>query len=205
LDEKLVTSFMKLPLESDVHYYDSFLSQKTAHKLYEYLLKNQQVDTPHSMMVQGECLSYNFGKLTFIDEMLLQEDVFPEVQWGRITAWPKELMHLKREVENLASKEFQVGVCIFYPDGNSGVDYHSDPSAFGDTNCIPSLSLGEERQFSLQHIESQKEFHIDLKNGSLIIMGNKTQDLYKHALLPNPIYKNGRINITFRQYGFDCD
>jgi len=196
---------MKLDLESDVHYYESFLNQKTAHELYEYLLKKQQVDIPHSMLVQGERLRYNFGKLTFIDENLLRVDVFPEVQMGRTTAWPEELKNLKKEVESLAGKEFQIGVCIFYPDGISGVDYHSDLPAIGDTNCLPSLSLGEERQFSLRHIASQKEFHIELKNGSLIIMGDKTQDLYEHALLTNPIYKNGRINITFRQYGFSAD
>jgi len=196
---------MKLPLQSDVHYYESFLNQKRAHELYEYLLKKQQVDIPHSMLVQGERLSYNFGKLTFIDETLLRADVFPEVQWGRTTAWPEELKNLKKEVETVAGKEFQIGVCIFYPDGSSGVDYHSDLPAIGDTDCLPSLSLGEERKFSLRHLESQKELHIALKNGSLIIMGDNTQNLYEHALLKNPIYKNGRINITFRQYGYAAD
>lgn len=67
------------------------------------------------------------------------------------------------------------------------IDFHSDFVAFGDTSIIPSISLGEEREFIFREIES----------------GNKFVTPLAHVSLPiNPDYKNERINLTFRKYGF---
>ena len=74
--------------------------------------------------------------------------------------------------------------------------------AYGDTNIIPSISLGEEREFQLRENATQEIYNITLENGSMIIMGENCQKNYEHALPPHSKYKNARINLTFRKYGF---
>ena len=109
---------------------------------------------------------------------------------------------LKEKIENFTNRKFEVCVLIYYPDGNSGVDFHSDYVAFGDTSIIPSISLGEEREFKFREKESEVEVSQTLENGSLILMGRYCQKRYEHSLPINPKYKEPRINLTFRKYGF---
>lgn len=192
---------MKLPLNCTIDYIHPFLSKNESNNLYNHLIESFNLTQLHSIMINGELLQYNFGKIMFIDQDLYETNKLPTAHWGRTTVWSEEMTALKNRIEKTASLEFQTCVCIFYPNGNSGVDYHSDYPAFGDTTVIPSVSLGEERIFNLREKETKKEHSFLLQNGSLIIMGAHCQERYEHALPTNPIYKNGRINLTFRQYG----
>ncbi|MFX0557696.1 alpha-ketoglutarate-dependent dioxygenase AlkB [Maribacter sp. CXY002] len=97
---------------------------------------------------------------------------------------------------------FQTCVCIFYPDGNSGIDYHSDKTAFGDTAIIPSISLGEERQFCLREKKNMSTTKLILKHGSLLVMKDGCQERFEHSLPTDVKYLKPRINLTFRKYGF---
>ena len=110
---------------------------------------------------------------------------------------------LKKSIEKHTGIKFETCVCIFYPNGNSGVDFHSDYIAFGDTTIIPSLSIGEERIFLLREKETGKVNELKLENGSLLVMGEYCQERYEHALPLNSDYKKPRINLTFRKYGFN--
>ncbi len=109
---------------------------------------------------------------------------------------------LKQKVEQYADTNFYCCVCIFYPDGNAGIDYHSDQVAFGDTSIIPSISLGEERTFNLREKQNKTVNSMVLKHGSLLIMDKGCQENYEHSLPIRKKYKNPRINLTFRKYGF---
>ena len=82
--------------------------------------------------------------------------------------------------------------------------YHSDPSAYGNTDCIASVSLGAEREFLLRDQENPDEtYSYLLENGSLIIMGEHCQEHYEHAVPPDPTCHAPRINLTFRKFGWD--
>ena len=67
---------------------------------------------------------------------------------------------------------------------------------------LPSLSLGEVRKFAFKQNASGEVYSLDLANGSLLVMGNHCQDRYTHSLLKDPAYRKPRINITFREPGF---
>ena len=86
-----------------------------------------------------------------------------------------------------------------------------DPSLSGPrASPIASLSFGSERLFAFrlnrdlqlptQHSYSEGEVvaQCRLKHGSLCIMENVCQFLYKHSLLPEPAVRGVRINLTFR-------
>lgn len=194
---------MKLELNSSVEYVRSFLSKTECDALYDHLTTHSELTT---MLVietaTGETFQNNYGKMMFIDKKLNDENKFPESIWGPTKIWSEEMKMVKDRVESYTGHQFKTCVCIYYPDGNSGVAYHSDLVAFGDTTLIPSLSLGEERIFKLREKETLLEHEILLNNGSLIIMGEHCQDRYEHSLPENSKYKDPRINLTFRKYGF---
>lgn len=192
---------MKLPLNCDAHYYEGFITKKESAIIFDIIVQKYKVPALTTKYFGEEAIEFNFGKIMFIDENLFNENKFPKKQWGETAIWFDELRRLKEKIEAFIQKEFQTCVCIYYPDGSSGVAYHSDYPAFGDTTIIPSISLGEERDFYLREKATQTEFSVNLKEGSMIIMGEHCQDRYEHSLPENPIYKNPRINLTFREYG----
>lgn len=194
---------MELPLNCNVQYYDAFLSKEIAQKAFEYLMNDPALTQNFSIKTPtGEIFEEQFGKIMFVSQSLFNEKVFSEIQWGKIKVWPKELLSIKNKVESLTGNRFETCVCIYYPNGNSGVDFHSDYVAFGDTSIIPSLSLGAERNFIFRENQSQKDYSITLAHGSLLIMGKHSQERYEHCLPLDPTCIKGRINITFRKYGF---
>ncbi len=193
---------MKLPLNCEADYYLDFLSELESNELYSHLTSDFNLTDENFIQSQnGESIKLDFGKMMFLDEDIYNKNLLPSEHWGNTAIWSEQMSRLKKKVEFITSQKFEVCVCIFYPDGNSGVDFHSDYIAFGDTNFIPSISLGEERKFVLREKSSREEYDINLANGSMIIMGDKCQELYEHSLPTNPQYKNGRVNLTFRKYG----
>ena len=122
----------------------------------------------------------------FIDQALHDANAFPESLWGKSVIWSDILLPIKARIEQLTRKEYKTCVCIYYPNGLSGVGYHSDYRAFGDTSVIPSLSIGEEREFCLREKSTMEEHRLLLKQGSLLIMGENCQERYEHSLPVDP-------------------
>lgn len=192
-----------LPLNCEVSFHPKFLDQNTANQLYQKLWTHYKKDFIGFKTIHGEAGQYSFGKVMFVDQELIDQNKFPEPFYSGVKAWPDFLLATRNKIEYITGCSFQTCVCIYYPDGNSGVDYHADLVAFGDTNIIPSLSLGAEREFKLREQSSQREHKIMLPNGSLIIMGDQCQQRYEHSLSLAPAITSPRINITFRKYGYD--
>lgn len=193
---------MKLPLNCEVEYFADFLTFKEAQELFNELNELIKIILFLPQTESGEKHAVNFNKITFLDQNLIDENRYREEHWGPSRTWTTKMKVLKEKIESFTNHQFQVCVLIYYPHGNSGVDFHSDYPAFGDTSFIPSISLGEEREFSFREKESGAETSQILNNGSLIIMGKHCQNRYEHSLPVNPKYKNPRINLTFRKYGF---
>ncbi|MDF1698715.1 MAG: alpha-ketoglutarate-dependent dioxygenase AlkB [Saprospiraceae bacterium] len=194
---------MKLPLNCAVEYITNFLSKSESKDLYNELIEIHNIDQSR-IKIKITDDEYYLGdrKLMFIDEDLKQKNKFPEERWGKSTVWSPSIKRIKDRIEKLTNHTFNVCVCIYYPNGEYGVDFHSDHTAFGDTNFIPSLSIGEEREFHLREKETSDIFEIKLMEGSLLIMGENCQQRFEHSLPINPKYKRGRINLTFRPFGF---
>ncbi len=194
---------MKLPLHCNVTYQKKFLSGAESQELLDHLMNFKELTAPFEITtLSGEAYRHTYGKMMFIDKDLFEEKKFPEAVWGANRIWSKEMAMVKERVETLTGHTFATCVCIYYPDGNSGVEYHSDFASFGDTSIIPSVSLGEERKFYLREKRTLEEHKFFLENGSLIIMGENCQELYEHSLPVDAAYKRPRINLTFRKYGF---
>lgn len=192
----------KLPLHCEATYQEQFLAPEEAMGLYTTLTTSYEITDLRVKTANGEHVITDFGKIMFMDKELYESNALPSAQWGKTAVWFKELEAVKNRLATLTNRAYHTCVCIYYPDGNSGVGFHSDYTAFGDTSCIPSISLGEERVFCLREKATQEVYSTVLHHGSLLVMGKHCQERYEHSLPTNPAYKNPRINLTFRTFGF---
>jgi len=194
---------MNLDLNCNVEYVGSFMKKQESIELYNDLLTYKKLTNKFTLtLANGERYQENYGKMMFIDKDLYEEKRLPASIWGPNQIWSDKITLLKDRIESYSGHQFQTCVCIYYPDGNTGVDYHSDYPAFGDTSFIASVSIGEERRFHLREKQSRQVEELVLESGSLLIMGEGCQDRYQHSLPLDSNCKNGRINLTFRKYGF---
>ncbi|REH56261.1 2-oxoglutarate-Fe(II)-dependent oxygenase superfamily protein [Tenacibaculum gallaicum] len=194
---------MSTSLNNVISYSPNFLTKKEATKLFQQLTSFSELTNMMEMKLPSdEVIKYNFGKLMFVDSDLIKKNVFQKSAWGNVMKWPEYMLPIKKQIQEHTGLEFKTCVCIYYPDGNSGVNYHSDEMAFGDTDVIPSISLGEERMFYLRENKTMIESKILLEHGSLLVMEDGCQEYYEHSLPENPKYLNPRVNLTFRKYGF---
>ena len=194
---------MKLPLNCTVDYIPDFLSKAEAEELYRLLIDEYHLDKARVMIEAGGKLIETDGfKILFLTERLKNDNSRPEHIHGKSFVWEGAMARLRERVEKLMNKEFELAMCLYYPDGNFFAPYHNDQETSGHKTILPSISLGEEREFCFKDNGSGDEYSLDLADGSLLVMGAYCQSRYMHSLPKRSKYKNGRINITFREPGF---
>lgn len=195
-------SAILLPLDCEVRLWRNFLEPWAARQLFKKLKSSIHLAPQALPLPDGKVHWMDTPKTVFTDQELIRSSLDKEVPGSGLQTWIPELLPVKQRLEDLTGRLFQVGVVLYYAHGALGVDYHSDLRAFGDTSCIPSLSLGVSRRFSLRAKNNPaEELTLDLSGGDLLIMGMDCQEKYEHALLPDPSEKQDRINVTFRTYG----
>tara|TARA_R110000772_G_scaffold232197_4_gene343527 strand:+ start:545 stop:1132 length:588 start_codon:yes stop_codon:yes gene_type:complete len=194
---------MRLPLNCSVDYLSSFLSEDEATALYQNLINEYHLDDARLIIeAGGKMIETDSFKIIFSTERLIKLNTHPEHIHGKVFAWAGLMAKLREGVEKLIGSKFEVAMCLYYPDGNYFAPYHFDQQTSGYKTILPSVSLGEVREFSFKENDSQAIYSLDLANGSLIIMKDYCQARYTHSLPKNSKYKNGRINITFREAKF---
>jgi len=194
---------MKLPINCTTDYISDFLSEKEAEELYSMLINNYKLDKSRIIIqAAGKLITTDSFKILFCTERLIEQNSHPEEVHGKNFIWSGPMAVLREKVERLLNKEFELAMCLYYPDGNYFAPYHDDQQTSGHNTILPSISIGEVRKFSFKNKTSQDIYNLDLANGSLLVMGDHCQGRYTHSLLQNPEYKNGRINITFREPNF---
>ncbi len=111
----------------------------------------------------------------------------------------KELLQIKKIVEQKTGFIFNSCLLNLYHDGNEGMAWHSDDEKELTKNgCIASVSFGAERKFILKHKATKEMVSILLETGSLLSMQDETQTYWLHQLPKTTKVKTPRINLTFR-------
>ncbi len=194
---------MKLPLNCIVNYHEDFLSPDEATTLYDSLLRDYQLDKARlTVEVGGRKFKTDSFKILFATDRLIQKNHYPESVHGKSHLWTGPMAELKKKVEAFTNKEFEVAMCLYYPDGEFFAPYHFDQETSGYATTLPSISLGAVREFSFKENETERVYSLPLANGSLICMADYCQSRYTHSLPKDPQCKTGRINITFREPAF---
>ena len=192
-----------LPLNCRAFYHADFLSEHEASVLFDEITMGFDVTNRIVKMQDGSEHIAETGSFIFADPELTSFEALPEVGGGR-AAWTDSLADIRERIAVATGVKFQVARCIYYQDGSEGVDFHRDLPAYGDTDEMASLSLGAERDFVLRDIaDSEGRFSIRLASGSLLFMGEGTQENYEHALPHDENCHQPRLNLTFRKYGWE--
>jgi hypothetical protein len=195
---------MNLPLNCTADYISDFLSDEDASELYSILINKYNLDQSQIIIqAGGKLIKTDSFKILFATERLIKQNSHPEEIHGKCFIWDGLMTKLREKVECLLNKEFELAMCLYYPDGNYFAPHHSDQETSGYNTILPSISLGEVREFSFINKANNEAYNLDLTNGSLLVMGAYCQTRYTHSLPQNSKYKNGRINITFREPNFN--
>ena len=113
--------------------------------------------------------------------------------------WTKELLELKKRVEEESGETYNSCLLNLYHDGSEGMAWHSDGEKdLKKHGAIASLTFGAERKFSFKNKQTKEKIDILLENGSLLVMKDNTQDHWLHRLPPTKASHGPRINLTFR-------
>lgn len=193
----------QLPLNCRAFYHAGFLSEHEASVLFDEITTGFDVTNRIVKMQDGSENIAETGSFIFTDPELTPFEALPEV-WGGRAAWTDSLADIRERIAVATGVKFQVARCIYYQDGSEGMDFHRDLPAYGNTDEIASLSLGAERDFVLRDVaDSENRLSIRLASGSLLFMGEGTQENYEHALPHDENCHHPRLNLTFRKYGWE--
>jgi alkylated DNA repair dioxygenase AlkB len=88
-----------------------------------------------------------------------------------------------------------------YRDGRDSMGFHADDEPeLGPNPTVASVSLGATRRFVLVARRGQKErISYALHHGSLLVMGGRCQESYRHGIPKDPAVSEERVSLTFRR------
>lgn len=114
--------------------------------------------------------------------------------------FPAVLAAIQTEIQQRVGVHFNAVLANLYRDGSDTMGWHSDDEAeLGPAPIIASLTLGAERSFKFRPKGGGDSWGIELKHGSLLLMGSGVQNRWQHSVPKRARCKDGRINLTFRQ------
>ncbi|MDY7396838.1 alpha-ketoglutarate-dependent dioxygenase AlkB [Aureibaculum sp. 2210JD6-5] len=184
-----------LPKEGTVNYYGRLLKQEEANDYYNNLLKHIEWENDVAII---------FGKRIETKRKVAWYAEKPfEYTYSNNTKlalpWTKELLELKKLVEQETGETFNSCLLNLYHNGSEGMAWHSDGEKDLKKNgAIASLSFGAERKFAFKHKESKETVSLVLEHGSLLVMKDETQTHWLHRLPPTKKIFKPRVNLTFR-------
>jgi alkylated DNA repair dioxygenase AlkB len=186
-----------LPTNGEVYYYPEFFSKEESNELFRTLfatvnwkqepikLFGKEVMQPRlTAWYADEGIAYSYSGITMTGEV-----------------WNKELLLIKRKVEELAGVPFNSALLNLYRHGNDSMGWHRDnESELGINPVIASVSFGANRKFQVRTYKDKSNLlTMQLNTGSCLLMKGETQHYWEHRVpkITQPVLP--RLNITFRR------
>ncbi|APG64416.1 alpha-ketoglutarate-dependent dioxygenase AlkB [Tenacibaculum todarodis] len=184
-----------LPKDGTVIYYGTILSIAKATQYYNTLLNTIDFKNDQAII---------FGKLITTKRKVAWYAEKPfEYHYSKIKktalTFTKELLELKKIVEEQTQETYNSCLLNLYHDGSEGMAWHSDGEKdLKENGAIASVSFGAERKFGFKHKATKQTIYKVLEHGSLLVMKDNTQTHWLHRLPPTNKVNKPRINLTFR-------
>lgn len=113
--------------------------------------------------------------------------------------WLPILTEIKTRVEELTRQSYNSCLLNLYPDGRSGMGWHTDNEReLQEEGAIASVSFGATRRFVFRHLKTKEKVEQVLEPGSILLMQGVTQQYWQHSLPKSAKVNEARINLTFR-------
>ncbi|MDC7996315.1 alpha-ketoglutarate-dependent dioxygenase AlkB family protein [Altibacter sp. HG106] len=186
-----------LPLaKASVSYIPGFLSEESASEHFQHFLNTIKWEQ-RDVKVFGKV--YPQPRLT-----ALYGTPEKTYRYAGLTLVPNKmapkLAALQQKIEAYSGFQFNSVLLNLYRDGQDSNGWHSDDEAsLGKQPKIASLSLGAPRSFHFRERNNhQNTFKVELHHGSLLLMGEGTQQYWHHKIPKTRKDVGQRINLTFR-------
>lgn len=183
--------------DADITLIEEFFTQKESESFFKNLFEKIEWEQ-HQITIFGKTM--NQPRLT-----ALYGDEHKSYTYSGLTLnptpWNKELMLIKKRVEEVSNTVFSTVLLNYYRDGRDSMGWHADDEKeLGKNPVIASVSFGATRPFQLKHNNRKylKKVDIELFNGSLLLMRGTTQHYWKHQIPKSAKPISPRINLTFR-------
>jgi alkylated DNA repair dioxygenase AlkB len=194
-DLETVATKNLLPKDGTVNYFGTIFSSQEANDYFNTLMNSILWENDQAVI---------FGKLIITKRKVAWygSEQF-EYTYSNITKnalpWSKELLAIKKIVEEKTGETFNSCLLNLYHSGAEGMAWHSDGEKDLKKNgAIASVSFGAVRKFAFKHKISKEIVSLQLENGSLLVMKDTTQTHWLHRLPPTKTVTDARINLTFR-------
>lgn len=118
------------------------------------------------------------------------------------TDWDKHIYQLMLRINKLLGTNFNACLLNHYPANTySSISAHSDNEReLVADPIVVSVSLGADCKFILRNKKDKTDsVSVDLKDGSVFVMGSKCQLNYTHEI-PRTFFNTARISLTFREF-----
>lgn len=184
-----------LPKDGTVNYYGKIFSAEISNQYLNVFLNTIEWKNDQAII---------FGKLILTKRKIAwYGDLEFEYTYSNTTKkalpWTKELLELKKIIEEKTGETFNSCLLNLYHSGDEGMAWHSDAEKDLKKNgSIGSVSFGAERKFAFKHKETKETVSLILGHGSLLVMKDTTQTHWLHRLPPTKKTLKPRVNLTFR-------
>jgi alkylated DNA repair dioxygenase AlkB len=185
-----------LPCFGEAFYYGQVLTSLEADAYFSVLKREVQWEKEHISIA---------GKTIVMERMVAWygDHAYPYSYSGTTKIalpWTNALKQLKHLAEITCNENYNSCLLNYYPNGNSGMGWHSDnESSIVPNSSIASISLGAARKFSFKQKSDKNSISLVLENGSLLEMRGTTQSHWLHSLPKSKKITEARINLTFRR------
>lgn len=195
-----MTTFKKLDMDgADVWYCQDFF---TDHKTWYELIDTSVDWQSFPVIVYGKTFPQPRDSFYMADKGFPYKyagvDRKPE-EWSVPVLEMKKILSGVVEEINPGHPELNAVLGNRYLNGYNYIGKHSDSESDLHTGSfIVSVSLGAHRDFVFTHKKTGKKISIELKPGSVLLMGGDCQKNWSHELPKRLRVKDPRINLTFR-------
>jgi len=198
--EKEIKTFPEIEVE---HYYiENFFTKKEADEYFKILLQDHPFRQEQSYFMGN---NYDQPRLTRI--MSNEQSTYYYSGYNRDSVeWIPSVLNIRDKVMETVIKLrpdhplFTASIGNLYRTGKDYIAWHSDTETdLSSDAMIASISLGSERDFDIRRKgETSKCIRVNLKHGSLFLMGRGFQKKYEHHLPKRLKIIEPRINLTLR-------
>jgi alkylated DNA repair dioxygenase AlkB len=176
---------------------DGWLSGAEAESLQQALLRELLWEQRHIVL---------FGKRVLQPRLIAWAGDLPYRYSGQTLEarpWIEQLLPILSRVRTASGVEHDHVLVNRYRDGNDSMGYHADAEPeLGPDPVIACVSLGQTRRFCVRpqgREAPERPIELQLRHGSLLIMGGSCQRHYRHALPRSAAVKGERLSLTFRR------
>ncbi|MEN2281106.1 alpha-ketoglutarate-dependent dioxygenase AlkB [Algoriphagus sp. SE2] len=186
-----------LPYDGLTKYYGKFLSKEASDRFLKLLLNGIEWKQ-EPIKIFGKTLLQPRLTALYGDQGKIYK--YSGIQMIPVQ-WTDFLLEIKEKVEKLTNSDFTHVLLNQYRNGEDSMGWHRDNElSLGKKPTIASVSFGAVREFQIRHYkEKTNKIKIPLEHGSLLLMGDVSQQYWEHQLPKSKKVNSIRINLTFRK------